>query len=324
MKRKCQFFIILTFILFSINFLTIQVHARPVDPPPTQDYAEFRNDPYPKGTNQMKIYYIHDSSGTMYIRLYKPNNYLAKSWSVGTGSGYLYYTGSVDGVWRIQCYRSGYTYWTDAALFHTFGIADPESGQGNLATDWARNPLNSGIYDQALSIIGQTTSQYLAVQKIYSHVVNHFIHYNHEIDDIVFRKDLDLLDDLNTYDHYYGVCRSDAVILTAYARALGIPARIIHLNADWRPHNPPIPDDPHYFAEYYFSYAGKYIWFPVDGDPIYDWCGLTEANQRISDIWDDAYWQIEIRIVTKIPYENIIDSGYEYTSYIDHPYRNDL
>ncbi len=330
---KIQLFVVSICIIFGLSIITGSAVARPIEPI-TYDYAEFRNDPYPEGTYTMTIYYRHDSYCNMYIYLYNPNDYQVKTWVVDRydRSGYKYYTAShTHGVWRLQCYMSGYQpYWTDAALLHKFAIPDPEPEQENLGEDWARHPQNQDIYEQALTIIGQASSSYAAAQKIYYHVVSHFVH---DYEDITFRSDLDLLDDLNTYGHYYGVCRSDSVILTAYARALGIPARIIHLHAHWVPTGGvSFPDDEHYFAEFYVSYCGSYQWVPVDGDPVYDWFGISEANWRISECWPYEVWiggrlygwRISISIVTEIPYGYIVDSGYYTDDYPNHPYRNDL
>lgn len=332
---KIQLFAVSICIIFGLSIITGSAVARPIEPI-TYDYAEFRNDPYPEGTYTMTIYYRHDSYCNMYIYLYNPHDSIVKTWVVDRydRSGYKYYTAShIHGVWRLQCYMSGYQpYWTDAALLHKFAIPDPEPEQGNLGEDWARHPQNQDIYEQALTIIGQgPASSYTAAQKIYYHVVSHFVH---DYEDITFRSDLDLLNDLNTYDHYYGVCRSDAVILTAYARTLGIPARIIHLHAVWPPHGiqPPNNPDEHYFAEFYVSYCGSYQWVPVDGDPQYDWFGINEANWRISELWPYEVWiggrlygwRISISIVTEIPYSGIVDSGYYTDDYPNHPYRNDL
>lgn len=336
MNRKIQVFVTVFVVVFGLSVLMNPALARPSEPL-TYDYAVFKYDPYPKGTYTMTIYYRHDSYCTMLIYLIDPTNSEAEVWSIDrySRSGYLYYTGNIDGVWRLKCYMSGYQpYWTDGALFHTFGITDPEPEQDNLGSDWARHPQNSDIYDKALEIIGGTTSSYSAAQNIYSHVVDNF---HHTGPDYSFRKDLDLLDDLDTYGEYRGVCRSDAVILTAYARTLEIPARIIHLMAHWEPNRPichiPPFDDPHYFAEFYVSYCCQYQWVPVDGDSSYDWFGLTEANQRISYLWPEeqwvggelwGWWSMSISIVTEIPDEGIIDSGYASASYPDHPYQNDL
>jgi len=344
MNGKIRVFVTAFCILFVLSVLANSALARPSEPL-TYDYAEFRNDPYPKGTYCMTIYYHHDSYCTMLIYLIDPTNSEAKVWSIDrySRSGYLYYnTAYMDGVWRLQCYMSGYLpYVTDAALVHNFGISDPEPEQDNLGSDWARHPQNSDIYNKAFFDINEgTTSSYLAAEKIYSHVLSHFIHLGSpnetypEYPYWTFRKDLDLLNDLETSDHYYGVCRSDAVILTAYARALGIPARIIHLHAVWPPHGvqPPNNPDEHYFAEFYVSYCGSYQWAPVDGDPSYNWFGIYQANQKISERWPKEViidgrkygWTLTFSIVTNIPHEDIIDDGFYMADYLDHPYINDL
>ena len=331
---KIQLFAVSICVIFGLSIITGSAVARPSEPI-TYDYAEFRNDPYAEGTYTMTIYYRHDSYCNMYIYLYNPHDSIVRTWVVDRyhRSGYFYYTAYIHGVWRLQCYMSGYQpYWTDAALLHKFAIPDPEPEQGNLGEDWARHPQNQDIYEQALTIISQApASSYTAAQKIYYHVVSHFVH---DYEDITFRSDLDLLNDLNTYDHYYGVCRSDAVILTAYARTLGIPARIIHLHAVWPPHGiqPPNNPDEHYFAEFYVSYCGSYQWVPVDGDPQYDWFEINEANWRISELWPEEVWiggrrygwTISIEIVTNIPHGGIVDDGYYTDDYPNHPYRNDL
>jgi len=327
-------------ILFGLSILANPVSARPTEPP-SADYAEFKYDPYPIGPNTITIFFQHASYCNLYIYLWRFDSRV-KQWIVDryTRSGFLTYSANVDGVWRLECYMSGYSYYFTDETKDTFGIPDPEPSQNNLASDWARHPQNWDIYKKALEIINPATSSYDAARNIYYHVVNYFPHHR---TDFTFRSDLALLNDLNTYGHYDGVCRSDAVILTSYARALGIPARIIHLKAHWEP-SPNIPreaplelrepyDDPHYFAEFYVSCSGQYQWVPVDGDQIYNWFGITEANQKISLWWPDELWYdgrlygwftISIRTITGIPSGGIVDSGYTTASYLNHPYRNNL
>jgi len=332
-------FVVVTFcFLFGYSVLVRPTLARPYGP---YGYAEFINEPYPIGPNTMTSHFEHDSYSTLYIYLYLWDS-IVQQWKFNryTPSGFINYSASVDGVWRLKCYltSTGDLYFTDETR-DTFGITDPESSQNNLATDWARHPQYWDIYKKALEINNQTTSSYEAAHNIYLHVLDHFPHHD---TDYTFRSDLDLLNDLNTYGHYDGVCRSDAVILTSYARALGIPARIIYLYAHWEPNNPEA-DDVHYFAEFYVLNCSQYNWVPVDGDQHYDWFGITEANQRISYHWSHEVWiggelvggfdinhiNLEPRIVTRIPCGGIwlepwYDSGYDSVKYLNHPYRNDL
>lgn len=341
MKKNLKIKILVASItlLMTIAFLPSLAYTKPIEPI-TYDYAEFRADPYPIGTYQMTIYYHHDSHCSMTIWLLNPADNEANYWTLGAYNheGYIYYSPyDYDGQWRLQCYMPGYQpYITDAAILHTFGISDPQPEQNNLGSDWARHPDNINIYEKAFSLIGQSTSSYDAAYKIYQHVLTYFVH--DDTGDISFKNDLTLLNELDTQQHYYGVCRSDAVILTSYARALGIPARIICLYAHLISSGlqpPGGPDQYHYFAEFYVNYCGQYEWIPVDGDPIYNWFGINQANQRISQEWPYSRqyswnppryecWRIYISIVTNIPSQGIIDDGYTTASYPNHPYRNNL
>jgi len=297
----------------------------------------FLNDPYPTGTLQMTIYVHREAAGTLTVHLLDPNFNQFGSWQFSNPpTEYVFntYVSDIDGTWRLECYLPGYQpYVTDAALLHKFNIGDPAPSQNNLGTDYARNPQESAIYQKALQVGNPVDSNYASAQNIYNHVLTHF---SHDYFDLTFRKDLFLLADLNTYGVYRGVCRSDAVILTSYARALGIPARIIHLHAVWWPSGGPNPGyttDDHYFAEFYVSVAGSWQWVPVDADPVYNWFGLTQANAKISDWWPHDVnmggrpngWNIQMSIVTNIPTSGIVDDGYYSVSYPSPgPYRNDL
>ena len=324
-------------ILFEVSIFANQAFARPIEPL-TLDYAEFRNDPYPTGTLQMTIYVHREATCRMTVYLVDPNWNVFRSWQFYNPPIEYQFTQSVsdiDGTWRLECSMPGYSpYVTDAALLHKFNIGDPAPSQNNLGADYARNPQNSAIYQKALQVGNPIDSTYIVAQNIYNHVLTHFHH--SEYFDLSFRKDLYLLNDLNTYGEYRGVCRSDAVILTSYARASGIPARIIHLHAVWYPMGGPNPGyttDEHYFAEFYISIAGVWQWVPVDADPIYNWFGLGQANARISAWWPKYVnmggrsngWNIQMSIVTNIPTSGILDDGYSSVSYPSPvPYRNDL
>lgn len=304
--------------------------ARPSEPL-TNDYAEFAYDPYPIGPNTITVRFVHESSCYMTIWLYYYDSEVWH-WTVDRymRSGAFSYSASADGVWRLECYMSGYApYWTDEAR-DSFCIADPVPSQSNLGQDWARNPQDWNIYSKALQIISGTTDSYVAAQRIYAHVSAVF---NHTGPDYSFRKDLDLLSDLNTYGQYRGVCRSDAVILTSYARSLGIPARIVHLTFyDYTGMLPGDPFDPHYHAEFYVWNGTAYDWVPVDGD--YEYFGIAQANQVISLCWPRSkssspyppyFYLTSTTIVTYIPYGGLVDSGFTEISYPSPvPYRNNL
>jgi hypothetical protein len=283
------------------------------------------------GPNTITVHFEHESLCTMTIWLYYYDTEVAY-WVVDryTRSGDFTYSANTDGIWYLQCYMPRYQpYWTDGTR-DSFCIADPVPSQNNLGQDWARNPSNSGIYNMALEIIEGTTDSYVAAQRIYAHVAAVF---NHTGPDYSFRKDLDLLNDFNTYGQYKGVCRSDAVILTSYARSLGIPARIIHLTFyDWTGSLPGDPEDPHYHAEFYVWNGTAWDWIPVDGD--YEYFGIAEANQVISLCWPRSkssrpwtpyFYLTSTTIVTNIPCAGLEDSGFTEITYPSPvPYRNNL
>jgi len=321
MKLLKNRFVLMAFcMLFGLSIIANQAFAGEWNP---VDAAWFRETPYFFGQNTITIYFEHDSTCTMNITLFLFDD-AVKEWQINryTRSGYLTYNASDDGVWRLRCYIvTGYGYYFTDETRDTFNIPDPEPSQNNLGTDWARHPQNWDIYKKALEIINGTTSAHEAAHKIHDHVFTYFKHVSNETY-WYFRSDLELLNDLNTRGHYYGVCRSDAVILTAYARALGIPARIIHLTF-----NNKISADisPHYHAEFYIPNQTTPVWVPVDGDPIYSYFDFTEANEDISFNWPwselqnpwawEFYAMGAVKIVTRIPCGNLGDSGFTEVQY---------
>jgi hypothetical protein len=287
--------------------------------------AWFRNDPYPFESANVTVYFHHDSEDTMSISLLNPSGVTVQTWSIDAHTGYKYYAASnVKGIWMVRCFVEGVQTYSDLAL-QSFNIPDQYPSENNSASDWARHPQDWRIYAQALSIVGQTDSSLEAAHRIYLHVLANFVHDDYA--DMSFRKDLDLLTELNGEGHYVGVCRSDAVLLTAYARALGIPSRIIHSNAVGGPSH---LEDNHYFAELNVLNGTDYQWVPVDGDPEYDWFGLDEANEYITRVWPSEYpdlfldgWTFGVTTVTSIPYGNIENSGFTEAAYTgDNTYTN--
>jgi hypothetical protein len=309
-------------IFFTMTSLAIPVYSPPTEPPEdilACNYAEFGNEPYLLGSNPITVKYYHNRAGSMTIRLYWFETQM-KYWVVPRGDNTLTYQATIDGVWRLTCYLSGYSeYATDETRDVVANIpGPPDEGQNNLGSDWARHPTDSSIYQMALQIVGQTTSAYVAAQRIYSHVSAAYIH---DPNYTPFRSDVQLLQDYQSTNFYHGLCRSDAVILTAYARTIGIPARIIHLTFSAK--NDPSDTDPHYFAELWLPDGDTWKWIPVDGE--YKYFGVYDANCIISLSWpfsdaqnpnEDFWWVLhDPNIVTYIPCAGLVDSGYTQIQY---------
>jgi hypothetical protein len=309
--KKTLIIIILATALLSTWFLTNLSFA--YIPGLEINLASFRNDPYPAGNVTISIFYHHDSDDTMNIYLYSPTNVQVKTWNIDGHTGYLNYaTTSAGGTWYLSCYILGEKVHEDRA-FQFFDIPNTETDQMNLASDWARHPQYSSIFNMAWNIVGNANSSYQAAHMIQSHVLAHFP--GAPLDG--FRTDVDLLNDYNTVGHYCGICYSDAVILTAYARALGIPARIIKLTVTEQAIEPPPGHQPggpvtsfHYFAEFKVFNGTAYEWIPVDGDQTYGWFGWVEANTDISHIWpaNDSCTIASIYIVPQV------SGQYQYTT----------
>jgi len=331
MKSKTQLLILVLAVAIAVSPLTSSTLAR-IIPPQYVDMAYFLGDPYLRGMNTITFEYQHDSPGwTMLIVLYDTAGHNQGSWQIppfASDNINVPITNGLDGIWTL-CYNTAYGQCSDHALYHGPGYAtienlsDPVPAQANLGSDWARHPGNGFINNKALSIIGYTVvSSYQAALDIHDHVYANFIHDQNHID---WRTDLDLLNDLNTLGKYYGVCRSDAVILTSYARSLGIPARIIHLIAIPRLGGQYVD---HFFAEFYLKVGSTYQWVPVDGDPGYNWFGIDQANQKISALWPaDALhgqisYEISISIVTQV--NGVSDGDIVSVPYPDSPYSNEL
>lgn len=306
--------------------------------PVTYDYAEFCYDPYPIGPNTITIYFQHDSYCNMYIFLYDYNDLIVESWLIDryTREGFLTYSASYDGVWHLYCKMGDYYYVTDEAVDvkFSFNIDDPNSTQNNLGSDWARHPQDWNIYNQAMSILNYNTSldAYTASYMIQSHVLQYFDH--NASSDISFRNDTGLLDELEATGNYTAVCRSDAVILTAYARSVGIPARIVYLEMRLYLGAGQYWVDPHYFAEFYIPDApGTYKWIPVDGDNWYGWFDQPEANEDISAEWPyeppTFQWIMwDMKFIIEIPGPGIVDDippdCWEYYVDFEEYYTNEL
>lgn len=274
--------ILATCLLLAVSFSIVPRSAQGSAEP--DDYATFLNTPYQIGPNTITVYYDHPTSCTMYIDLRNTNDSVVQTWTISRSSrsGTVNYSATYDGEWSLYCRVQSWNYFTDKTR-DKFNIADPHTDEHNLAGDYARHPDSLTIYNKALQIIGNATSSYDVALAIKTHVRNYFLHQLYTPGNDFrswWQPDLTMLGDLNLYGHYYGVCFADSCILTGYARALGIPARVIHLEIT-------LPDeswDSHYFAEFYVLNGTQYQWISVDGDPCYDWFGLPAANARLHQV----------------------------------------
>jgi transglutaminase-like putative cysteine protease len=175
---------------------------------------------------------------------------------------------------------SGYLPYATDETFDLFDLGNPYPDQNNLGTDFTRHPQTEAIRRQAWEIVGDTSSSYEAAYDIYLHVRNNF---NFGGLNVYFSIDLQILSDFTSTGQYRGNCQTDSTILTAYARALGIPARVIYLEY-W--HRWESEGNEHWFTEFCVLNGTEYQWIPVDGcKDYYDWFGIDNANTRLTAIY---------------------------------------
>jgi hypothetical protein len=279
-KLRSQLLLATLVLLIGTSALTSLTYA--YIPGPYVHAAWFQNDPYPAESATIKIRYHCDViDDYMYINLINPKGVTAQTWYIDTHLGYLYYSAPCGaGNWSLTCDVEGEITYRDFA-YQLFNIPDSEAGQINLATDPLRHPQDPDILHMAFSVVDYPNSSLDAV-----HAICHHVH-NTPTGGMGFcwRSDLDILDQYETTGTYTRWCQVAAVAVTSYARALGIPTRIIWLHVDGpevgEPGRPRYNDGDwdHWFGECRIFNGISYEWIPFDGDVEYGgWCGWIECN----------------------------------------------